>query len=324
MENRSSIVLGKAEAIHEQMASILRLAEKFGDSGSDELKAALNRYQRELHNLYAEELPIARLKDNSDLLVRAVGVSADHDAPMLKAVAFVADKVRTNLGQLSKSVSPMLKKIPTGNLPWVFNGFAHGSIMMGFSLQKPTEEIEKALGDELYEALSTTAQDIAFVPQFIDDVDVNTAIAEVITDPAIRDAVLIAAHNLSPTANIGLHTIEVGSRTGGYGELTMKSRQVLSGVIKKPKLLHKKHGSFTGVLEAADLGAGRLVMRNIIDATDVSAIRCLVPSSLRETIKKGFGELVTITGEYETDSTGKPRLFTVDTIEPSKHPQQSI
>jgi hypothetical protein len=41
-------------------------------------------------------------------------------------------------------------------------------------------------------------------------------------------------------------------------------------------------------------------------------------------IKRGFGELATITGDYETDSNGKPRLFMVEHIEPAKHPQSAL
>jgi len=136
--------------------------------------------------------------------------------------------------------------------------------------------------------------------------------------------VIVAAHNLSPRATMGIHTIEVGSRTGGFGELTAKSRQVLASEMKRPSLLSKKHGTFTGTLEAADLGAGRVVLRNIIDATDVTAIRCLVPEKFKDTVKRGFGELATITGDYETDSNGKPRLFMVEHIEPAKHPQAAL
>jgi hypothetical protein len=288
------------------------------------LDAVLKPWYDQLNELYSEELPIAHLKDTSDIVVRALGIDATHDAPMLSAVTFVADAVKKNLSLLSKSVSPLLKTLPTHKLPWVFNGYAPGSIIMGFSLQKPTDEMGKVYSGDLYETLSLTAQSIAFVPQFIDESSVNHAIACTITDPAIRDAVIIAAHNLSPRATMGLHTIEVGSRTGGFGELTAKSRQVLASEMKRPSLLSKKHGTFTGTLEAADLGAGRVVLRNIINATDVTAIRCLVPEKFKDVIKRGFGELATITGDYETDSNGKPRLFMVEHIEPAKHPQSAL
>lgn len=284
----------------------------------------LKPWYDQLNELYSEELPIARLKDTSDIIVRALGIDATHDAPMLSAVTFVADTVKKNLSLLSKAVSPLLKTLPTNKLPWVFNGYAPGSIIMGFSLQKPTDELGKVYSGDFYETLSTTAQSIAFVPQFIDESSVNHAIASTITDPAIRDTVIIAAHNLSPRATMGIHTIEVGSRTGGFGELTAKSRQVLAGEIKRPSLLSKKQGRFTGTLEAADLGAGRVVLRNIIDATDVTAIRCLVPEKFKDVVKRGFGELATITGEYETDSNGKPRLFMVEHIEQTKHPQSAL
>jgi hypothetical protein len=319
----------KAKIIHSQILAFMQemqdheIANGLLAQGIT-LNDVLKPWYDQLSELYTEELPIAHLKDNSDILVRALGVSATHDAPMLSAVTFVADNVKKNLSLLSKSVSPMLKNLPTNKLPWVFNGFARGSIMMGFSLQKPTEELDKIYSADFYETLSKTAQSIAFVPQFIDESSISHAIANTISDPAMRDTVLVAAHNLSPTASTGLHTIEVGSRTGGFGELTAKSRIVLAQEIKRPLLLNKKRGTFTGVLDAADLGAGRAVLRNIINATDVNAIRCLMPKPLKDSVKNYFGELVTITGEYETDITGKPRLFTVDAIEPSKHPQQAI
>jgi hypothetical protein len=319
----------KAKIIHSQILAFMQemqdeeIANGLLAQGIT-LDAVLKPWYDQLNELYSEELPIAHLKDTSDIVVRALGIDATHDAPMLSAVTFVADAVKKNLSLLSKSVSPLLKTLPTHKLPWVFNGYAPGSIIMGFSLQKPTDEMGKVYSGDLYETLSLTAQSIAFVPQFIDESSVNHAIACTITDPAIRDAVIIAAHNLSPRATMGLHTIEVGSRTGGFGELTAKSRQVLASEMKRPSLLSKKHGTFTGTLEAADLGAGRVVLRNIINATDVTAIRCLVPEKFKDVIKRGFGELATITGDYETDSNGKPRLFMVEHIEPAKHPQSAL
>jgi len=327
MASRIEIIEEKAAFIHEQMLNLIRMNEKFGNKSDKDFIGAMNTYQKRLHKIYAEELPLAKMKDNSDLLIRAIGVNADHEQPMLKTVASLAERMRENLNKLTRSISPMMKNISNHKIaetPWVFNGYAPGSIIMGFSLQSPsTDSLTIDCDLELYRILSTTAQNIAVIPSFLEEEKLNDALAEVITDPAIRDTVLIATHNISPSSRSGLHTIEVGAKTGEYGDLTNKSRMILGQEIKRPHLVKKQNGSFTGVLESADLGKERAILRNIIEQ-DIAAIRCFVPIELSSQLKACFGELVTIKGEYEADHNGKPRLLNVNSIQKSNSKQQKL
>lgn len=323
----------KAKLIHSQIAQYMQqlsrpeVAQGLLKKGITP-EQVLQTWYDQLNDLYTNEYPIAKLKDSSDLLIRAIGVNADHSKPMMRTVAKLADDMRKNLNMLTRSISPIMQTIShqqTNKVPWVFNGYAPGSIMMGFSIDKQacSHSICQEEDTLFYEQLSITAQNIAFVPSFIDEEYLNLAIAQTISDPAIRDTVLVAAHNLSPSSQSGLHTIEVGSRTGGYGELTHKSRLILAKEIKQPHLLKKQRGSFTGLLDNADLGKERAILRDI-DSSEVSSIRCLIPANLSNQVKKAFGGVVTITGEYEADKNGKPRLFNVHSLKASHNKQLNL
>lgn len=328
MASRLENIEKQAAFMQGQIVNLLRMNEKLGlPSDNPELVGAIATWQKRLHTLYTEEMPLAKMKDNSDLLIRAIGVNADHDEPMLKTVVSLADRMRENLNKLTRSISPMMKSISHNKIaetPWVFNGYAPGSIIMGFSLQQPSPESLTIDSDKiLYDSLSITAQNIAVIPSFLGEERLNDAVAEVITDPAIRDTVLIATHNISPSSRSGLHTIEVGAKTGEYGDLTNKSRMILAQEIKKPHLIKKVKGSFTGVLESADIGKERAILRSVIEK-DIEAIRCFVPTELSHQVKAGFAEFVKITGEYETDKDGKPRLFNVHSIQKVESGQVAI
>lgn len=329
MEKWITPIESKTYFIHEQMANLINLNKKFNlPNDEPNFLGAMATYRRELAKIYSNDFPVANLKDSSDLIIRAIGENADHNNPMLATVTDLAGKMRDNLNKLSRSISPLMSKLPhktTNSLPWVFNGYAKGSIMMGFSLKDMdcSHSICAESDKEFYQKVTETTQQIALVPEFIKNFKLSASIAEAITDPAMRDTVIIATHNISPTNRSGIDIIEVGSKNGYYGELTIESRKVLNQAIKKPSISHKKTGSFTGLLDSADLGKERATLRNV-EEEDISVIRCVVPIELSADLKACFGERVTVKGSYDSDTNGKPRMLYVEQIKKKTNRQKKL
>jgi hypothetical protein len=328
MKTRVDQVHARASWIHGQIATIIYGFEKKPEILAELEKlgstreSALKPYYDMLNDLYADELPVATLKDTSDILVRAIGFKADHGSPWLSAVERVASDMKKNLMHLSASVLELACRDGaklSRDVPWVFNGYAHGSIMMGFSLRNVDNMIlgEDMGSDSVFNALRNAAQSVAIVPSFLSNGRLSKGITEGIADPAVRDAAIIAAWRITPTSVSGIDSVEIGARNGGFGVLSGYDRATLSNAINQP-LMSKRHGSFTGTMRIADADKHRAVLREV--TPDIHSLKCIMPKSAN--LKHLFNEQVRVTGDYEVDKDGKPSLFLVDNVEVIAQPKQ--
>jgi hypothetical protein len=319
MATWSNLVLERTNAIHEQMAGLLRLAKKFGDNGSEELAGALKTYQKELDKLYSEDMPLAKLKDNSDILIRATGEAARHDNPYLRAINWLSSHVSTQMNAITKAVLPLNDTDATQaakKLNWIFNGYAPGSVIMGFSLEHTKSATLFTKEDnDIFSVISASAQGIATVPSFIEHGVIGQGLYEVISDPLVRDVALMAALHLSPTGQIGIDQIEISNRNGFNGVLNKQNKRIIKSALTTPEKRKTLTGTFTGNIRAADLDKGRVILRNL-DSSDIFAIRCVI--SERMDIDNMFNKRVTVKGFYEPSRDGKPRLLYIETIEPAR------
>jgi hypothetical protein len=277
-----------------------------------ELNWLEKQYQDLLEQLYADEYAAAHLRDSSDLVVRAEGPGASPDGPSLRSFAWLSDHMRDQLGKLRKAVLPLTEADAKTmrNLGWVFTGYAPGSIMMGFAL-RGVGATSGGAEQAAFEMLRNAAQSVAAIPRHIGESELSEGLAEEITDPALRDAAIVAAWNLSPTAKSGISTVEVSSKTGEHGSLSLHERSVLKQSVVSPLFRKTESGSFEGELRAADLDKRRLVLR---DVRDVGTIRCAINPELADQAKAYFGKKVRVFGKYEADRNGTPRMMRVERI----------
>jgi len=296
-----------------------RIAAK--ESGRD-LAWLEAQYRDLLDQLYSEEYAAAKLRDSSDLVLRAEGPGADHLAPSLQSFTWLSEHVRVQLRKLTEAVLPLAavdsKKIAK-RMGWTFTGYAPGSIMVGYALQTPPriagfEDADAAA----FDLIRGAAKSIASIPQFIRDTEVDQGLADLIPDPAMRDAAMVAAWNLSPTPQSGIHTVELAARDGDHGSLSQRERMVLKKSIASPLFRKNQTGSFVGQLRAADLDKQRIILRAV---DSVGSIRCAISTELANDARKYFGGDVKVIGTYETDRSGKPRLMRVERIEPVEVPR---
>lgn len=273
------------------------------------------QYRALLEQLYANEYAAAHLRDASDLVMRAEGPGATHDGPLLRSFSWLSEHVRTQLKRLSEAVLPLSgadAKAISKKLGWVFTGYAPGSIMMGFALRNPKAVPGFEVADaEAFQLVRSAAQSIAAVPQYVGDAQLDIGLTEKLTDPALRDAAIVAAWHLSPTPQSGIYTVEVASSAGDHGVLSQRERMVLKESIASPLFRMTQNGAFEGSLRAADLDTCRIVLR---DVNGIGAIRCAISPQLTREAQAFFGSRVRVSGTYETDPQGRPRMMRIDRI----------
>lgn len=307
----------RASVIHGQISAWMSAMQSVDpDSIPEEtrLKALAPLYDL-LNKLYSEELPIAQVRDKSDLIVHAEGPAAVGSSMQLRAVNWLSGEVKRQLKLLAQAALPNngdADKI-SKKLQWDVTGIAPGSIFMGFALVRPPRIVGFEASDEAsFDAIVKAAQALSIIPKYIEGDHINQGLTEVLVDPAVRDAAMYAAMRLSPTDGSGLATVEVSSSSGEFGTLGQHERIVLRESLRYPLMRQTKHGTFIGDVREIDLDAGRIELRNV---ASIGTIRCAF-LDLSETGKQWLDSKVKVTGVYETDRAGKPRLMKVESIEP--------
>lgn len=281
-----------------------------------DISSATSRLRKMIEDIYAEEMPLARILDNSDLVLHAEGPSTATASPGLHAFNWICASAEKQIRTLARSIfdlSDVDSNILSKKLDLRFSGFAPGSIYAGFSLS----EIEPIMGSDepeaVYHTLKNAIRKLPVIPEFISGERVEAGIFEVLPDPALRDASLEAVFKLSPTGRAGIHTIDISSPETRRNALTTKERVVLREALLKPMSRQKKFGKFSGEVRGVDLDSGRFQLKGI---EGIGALRCVMPEVTGELGKRILGSHVLVEGEYECDQNGRPRLMFADRIIP--------
>ena len=231
------------------------------------------------------------------------------------------------LKHLAGSILPMLeadKRLAVRELDLRLCGMAQGSLYAGFSLEGLSLSageglLSKEFDETLLVQIRHAIHCLPMVPQFVGNDSVDTvALAAAIPDPAMRDAAMLATLQLTPTGSRGIHTLDIAAPRSSDESarrpqsLGQQQRNVLKETLRNGAVLNTpKTGKFVGTLRALDLD-GRAVLSGI--SSSISALRCSVPSNIANASKALLGEMVTVTGQYEEDRTGKPRLMRASQI----------
>lgn len=260
-------------------------------------------------------LPLARLMDQSDVLFHAEGPGAGHDLPWIGALSWLLTSVESNLRKLSSAALDLwgadgqrLGKQVDMRVP----GILPGSIWIGVKLVPPGPDLLPP-DVELIRRLGSQISSLPALTRFIGDESISEEIREVSPDPAMRDVQLSALYKLSPTGRKGIHTVEISSPSQGFASLSQRERVVLREAVVKPKNSIGTAGSFVGDVREADLDKTRLHLRNV---EGIGTLRCVVPELSADRAGALLGKTVRVTGTYQTDADGRPRLMFVEAIAP--------
>lgn len=314
----------KASIVHDQ---IMAAKEMQRLSGVDTSSISAS-YLALLEKLYTEDFPLARLLDNSDIMLHAEGPAAIDASPTLHAVNWLCNTAEKQLKSLARATFDLSNNSTLrleNQLDFRLTGFAPGSIYVGFRLQpfSSTPLIDGEF-DPIFTVMKDTITRLSEIPNFIDNESINASINEALPDAAIRDAMLSAALHLAPTGRLGIHTVELSSpqTKKPSTELSQRERVVIHEALKRPTLISPIQGSFIGEIREIDLDYRRFHLRNI---KEYGTLRCIIPPEYyyhESDFKTALGELAKVTGRYETDKNGRPRLLIVSGFERLHTPVQ--
>ena len=278
----------------------------------DFLQQPNNPYFSLLNDLYGEDYPLARLLDLSDLVVHAEGPDLRDPMPALRATTWLCTVTNKQLRHLVLSTMDLAqgaKRMASQDINLRLTGLAPGSLYAGFTLLPNHDDILNAQTEPVYQDARLAMQGLSRVPKYIDDEQLSPDIADAFPDPAVRDASLVAAFNLSPTGKRGIHTLSLSVPGSPPAHLGQRERVVLRDALRKPHIVNGKFGRFVGEVRAADLDQTRFNLR-----TSFGTLRCIVTDLPDTLARQIFGRTVEVSGFYETDVNGIPRLMRVDTV----------
>lgn len=313
-------VHSRAAVLHDQIAVALQVQRSQGvDMGG-----FVASCRKLLDELYTDSMPLAGLMDRSDLLFHAEGPGARHHAAFSNAVAWLCEEVARRIRQLAISSLGLSGKAADAaeqDLRVLLNGMAPGSLWAGFSVdsaQRMAGPAQLDLRDAApaIETMRAVVRTLPMVPRFIGDEKVSEEITEAIVDPQVRDATLMAAYHLAPTGRRGIHTLEISAPGSLDPQSTLSSRErtvLRETAVRRPMLKATKSGTFVGQLREVDLDARRFQLRGV---PEIGSLRCVLDDLSVEFARKHIGLGVKVSGSYEADAEGRPRLMRVEAIEP--------
>lgn len=262
-----------------------------------------------------QHFPLAKVLDNSDLVLHAEGPGASQSMPWLSALTWMTSTAETNIRKLAAAYFDMRGangKLLAKHMDPRLTGIAPGSLWIGIKL----EEIPQSLLGVEQDASLSLSEELHLLPglvRFISDEGMRPGLEEASPDPAMRDINLAALLRFSPTGRKGIHTLEIGSRSEGLVSLGQRERVVLRQAIDKPSMRESRAGSFVGDIREADLDKSRLHLRGV---EGVGTLRCVVPEMSAEQARALLGSRVRAVGSYQVNKDGRPRLLFVDRFEP--------
>lgn len=282
--------------------------------GNLEESAVLRPLFDKLRKLYVDDLPLVKLRECSDVIIHVEGKDIHGENPQLKAVNWLGRTVRTQFSKLATAALPGADKrsnVAAKEAQWEITGLVPGSIFMGFALHRTPSAIGFEEGDkEISELIVNAARSISIVPQFVSSGGVNQELTEAITDPALRDAAMMAAMQFAPTKTSQFDMVEIFAPGGASGTLHYRERLALRHALVKPMMRRKQDGAFVGELNEVDLDSSRFQLRNIPGMGTLRCVMDFTPAHAR----RWLGHKVKVTGTYDTDASGRPRLMRVAEI----------
>ena len=261
-------------------------------------------YRDMLEELYAIELPLAKLVDESDLLVRLNGPAASAPSPKVSVLAKALTGTRDQVTKLAKQLGGIFAQRVPASLDMNFVGLARGSLFIGFAASD--------IGDDApltQRAVKLIGQASALVAR---DATLNE-IASVFEDPAERDIAVDAIRQLSPSGRAGLNEVTLSGRSmKGHVELTTQTRRHARMLMSQPVAQLQGQVDFAGTIREVDLDEHRFDLRNI-DGYQYD-IRCAHEIDEAD-VKALMGKRIRVRGKAELGKQGEVRLLWVDEVE---------
>lgn len=304
-------VRGQARLVISQIAEMrARLPQGTGDQ-------ALESYYRMLEELFEKDLRLAQLRDDSDLLLRAEGEAFSHD-PRLQLVTSIFSNVTNQVTGLAKAILGVRQDgaITPSVVDLGLSGIAKGSLYFGLKAQTP-DLTAPLLGeaDALFDSTKRALQiidDVAHTVEGNDETVSVEAVSEVIEDPKVRDAALLAVQRISPSGRRGFDTVSVSGGAKSPAELRPSHRRAIRESLDRP-VIKGDEIQFTGQVREIDLDAFRFELRGIADH-QVRDLRCAYRGVEGIHPRQLLGATVRVRGLVERSANEIPRLMSISEL----------
>lgn len=277
-------------------------------------ESGVSTYFSMLEELIDKDLRLALLRDESDLLLRAEGDAFDGQ-PQIRLVSAVFSNVTSQVTDLTKAI---LGVRPDGRLTpksvdLGLSGIAKGSLYFGLKAQAPDAKLPLlGIHDSLYDSTKKALRIIDEVAHSVESDSEKVSmeeVSEVVEDPRVRDAALVAVQRISPTGRQGIESISVNGPSGRPAYLTPLVRKAIRASLDKP-VLKGDEIEFRGEVREIDLDARRFELRGISDH-QIRDLRCAYRDMENVSPKKLLGSTVVARGLVERAADDVPRLMSV-------------
>ena len=305
---------GRAAILLEQMNSARRIATSHGGAGEDISRP----YLEKIEALYEDELPWAQLMDESDLVVQLRGPAVDRPAPMLSAVSSAFDDIRSQVARVTKAIIGLSEDMTTrgGDLQLALSGIARGSLVVGVRVARPSEATGDAASlfgddDPLYLSVREAVRQIAVVTQHVSEDGLDDSLRDAIPDPAVRDALTVAAQRLAPSGKRGILEVTLYSPESRHSArpLTPSVRRALSVALSRPMKAQPRR-TVEGVVREIDLDARRFELRRL--KAGEGAVRCIYSPDEDARAEGWLNRTLRVSGRVELGPNNEPRLLLVE------------
>jgi hypothetical protein len=246
-----------------QLISVSQWADK--SSATEEMRTMLlEPYREMLEAVYTRDLPLARLADESDLLLHVKGPAVSAPMPRVSVVAKILTSTRDEIARLARQIGGVTTLRLPVDLEMTLVGLAEGSLFVGLAVDsKPA---------------SASARDavriIGTVSALVTERATIASIALVIDDPAVRDIAVGVVRQMAPSGQMGITEVDLfGKAVPRRIELTTDTRRSARRLMaERPAQAPVPKVTFVGTVREIDLDAKRFEIRNVEGYP--SGIRC--------------------------------------------------
>ncbi|HKI62295.1 MAG TPA: hypothetical protein VKA31_08385 [Mariprofundaceae bacterium] len=317
--NSEKYVQERIKEIQDQIFGLRQWAVEKGLDGIA-TQNLIEPYNKLIDNLYTHDMPFARARDGSDLVIRAIGPSMSERATRLISVDSLFNKTRKQIQKIAKAIagiSDVSRSFPK-DVDLLLTGVSPGSFIFGLALP-PVDQMQKqpllytGEDDPLYQAMKAAVSSLSILSLHVDgDID-DEGLKQALPDPGVRDALMIAAADMSPSGKGGVDGITFYSNEREYEKakpLTPKTRKLFKQRIVSP-VISSEAGEFIGIVREIDLDANRFEIRQV---EGYGGIRCIFKSLSNEQARKMLGAPIKVSGNFDRDKNGAPRLMEVTRV----------
>jgi hypothetical protein len=328
-DNWKDVLDYKAKILYAQIARLQsEVAEHGGDDRLlDELAAP---YVELLKSIYAEDYPLAKAIEESDLLVLLEGPAISRDNPRISIIAGELTKIRTQVGKVAKSIAQLsnsFRGVPD-EMDLGLSAFAKGSLIIGFTVPTATEVAEGRNGQEglfgdqdpYFQAAKDAIRTIGIVTKHVTEGGSLDDLSALVADPKVRDTALSAVKELAPSGRTGIDSVRLSGKSMAdlnlTQPLTRRTREMVRKRIEHPiaESSVAPPAAIIGYVREIDLDVKRFELRHI-ENMEVNDVRCSYVDETDEEAKQWLNNRVRVVGIVERDVAGKVRLLEVSSIE---------